>query len=63
MTKLFLMILSLIGMGYCLIVGAIETVKAIFGPLKVLDVIGGYGIMFVVCFILFIMFGVSRPVD
>lgn len=50
MTKLFLMILSLIGMGYCLIVGAIETVKAIFGPLKVLDVIGGYGIMFVVCF-------------
>ena len=43
MTKLFLMLLSLFGMGYCAIVGTIETVKAIFGPAPVLDTFLAYG--------------------
>ena len=63
MTKLFLMILSLIGMEYCLIVGAIETIKAIFGPLKVLNVMGVYGVGFIICLLLFIVFAASRPID
>lgn len=63
MAKLFLMLLSLFGMGYCAIVGTIETVKAIFGPAPVLDTFLAYGGLFVVSLICFIIFGMSKPVD
>ena len=62
MTKLFLMLLSLFGMG-CAIVGTIETVKVIFGPAPVLDTFLAYGGLFVGSLICFIIFGMSKLVD
>ena len=55
--------ISTFGMGYCAIVGTIETVKAIFGPAPVLDTFLAYGGLFVVSLICFIIFSMSKPVD
>lgn len=56
MTRLVLMILSLIGMGYSVIVGLIETFKAIVGPAEVLPTMGVYAVGFIISLIFFLGF-------
>lgn len=59
LTRLVLMIISLVGMGYSLIVGIAETFKAIVGPAEVLPTMGGYAVGFIICLILFLGFALK----
>lgn len=56
LTRIALIILSLVCMGYCVIVGLIETFKAIVGPAEVLPTVGAYGLGFIIALIMFISF-------
>ena len=59
LTRLVLMIISLVGMGYSLIVGIVETFKAIVGPAEVRPTMGVYAVGFIICLILFLGFALK----
>ena len=56
MARLVLMILSLVGMGYSVIVGLIETFKAIVGPAEVIPTMSVYALGFIISLIFFLGF-------